>query len=319
MKNFTLFILVTLLSIHSFSQQIIAKGSGGWEKSSSWNKSRVPQNNDTVVIPATRTITISNNEQVDNVVVIVEGTLNFNKGKLILDEKSKVIVEQGGKLVADGADEQLRIANVIKYSGKEGDLQGPIFADNTTGGGFVPFSILPVRFLSFDVRKTTGGVVLTWATEQEVNNSHFNIERSVDGKTWATIGMVFAKEGTNVNRYEYKDESKLTTVAYYRLRQVDIDGRSSFSKVQSIRSLKAAPQFLVYSPSQQNIRVSFSNPTHSQVEVILLNSNGQVVSTKIAATAVTKVDLTGNNLSKGLYIVQVLSQDGLKESRKILL
>lgn len=319
MKNFTLFILSIVLTLSSIAQQIVATNSGGWEKASSWNKSRVPQNSDTVIIPVSKTITINNNEQISDVVVIVSGTLNFDKGKLSMDDKSKVIVEKGGKITADGADEQLRIANVLKYSGKLGEVLGPIYADNTTGGGFVPFSILPVKFISFDVRKMSNAVLLSWATEQEVNNSHFNVEKSLDGKNWSTIGMVFAKEGSNIHRYEYKDESKVTSVAYYRLRQVEIDGGSSFSKVQSVRTLDLAPQFLVYSPSQKNIRVSFSTPTNSQVEVIVLNLNGQVVSTKIAPTAVSMIDLKNEHLSKGMYIVQVLSQDGIKESRKILL
>ncbi len=319
MRKFTLVLMmITTIATVSFAGRVEPRANGRWDKASNWNP-HVPSNNDTILIPSNRTITLDGTEDYRNVVIIIEGELAFDNAKLNLDENSKVIVQPNGKITAKGANDQIRLDKEMKYKGNEGVLYGPALADQTTGKGFVVFSVMPVQFISFDVHKAGNAVLLNWVTDQEKNNSHFKVERSRDGKIFETIGMVFAKEEGMVNRYEFRDPSAPEATVYYRLRQIDQDGRSSFSRVQFIRSAEPKESFLAYSPAQNNICVKFSNPLDTQIEVKVLNMRGQVVSTRIAVASTTSVDIRSNSLVKGMYVVQLVSRQGLKDVKKVLL
>lgn len=100
---------------------------------------------------------------------------------------------------------------------------------------------LPVELLTFKARLQNDKVFLDWKTASETNNKGFNIERSADGKTWNTIGFV-AGNGTTtkVQTYAFTDVTLIQSgllsigVAYYRLRQVDFNGKEDLSKVESV-------------------------------------------------------------------------------------
>ncbi len=320
MKNFTLTILLALitLTIHA-APKIIAQNNGRWARANSWDQLRIPQNGDTVVIPSNYELVVDNNNSLNNVIIIVYGTLKFDNGKLSLDETSKILLESTGLITGSGSNDWIRIDNSIVYKGSNGDLKGPAYADINTGSGFVSLSILPVQFLSFNTHKANGKIKLTWSTDNEINNSHFNIEKSVDGKSWQVIGMVFAKESGNVNSYEFIDGSKQESNSYYRIQQVDRDGAVSYSRVQVIREQQVQNLANIYSPAKNSVRVKFEAPVSSSVEVRVFNANGQMMGSKSASLSSTSVDLTMNNIRNGAYVVQVLDQNGLIESRKIVL
>lgn len=320
MKNFTLTILLALITLSTYAApKITAQNNGRWARSNSWDQLRVPQNGDTVVIPSNYELVVDNNNNLDNVIIIVYGTLKFENGKLSLDEDSKIFLESTGLITGYGSNDWIRLDNAIVYQGSNGNLKGPAYADANTGSGFVSLSILPVQFISFNVQKANGKVKLGWTTENEMNNSHFNIEKSVDGKSWNVIGMVFAKEGGSVNSYEFVDGSKQQSNSYYRIQQVDRDGAVSYSRIQVIREQQTQNLATIYSPAKNSVRVKFEAPVSSSVEVRLYNANGQMLGSKAASQASTSVDLTMNSIRNGAYIVQVLDQHGLIESKKIVL
>jgi len=106
-------------------------------------------------------------------------------------------------------------------------------ASITTG---VTLGVLPVEISSFSVRQVSKGAQLNWSTASEQNNAGFDIERSEDGITFRSIGWVAGK-GNSVNRQEYLyDDKNLRSgkTFYYRLRQVDIDGRFKYSAVNTL-------------------------------------------------------------------------------------
>jgi hypothetical protein len=91
---------------------------------------------------------------------------------------------------------------------------------------------LPVELLYFTATSTEKGIILKWKTASEVNNSHFEVELSNDGKSFKTIATVKAK-GSN-SLYDYLHDSKSFEVSYYRLRQYDIDGKATTFKVVNV-------------------------------------------------------------------------------------
>jgi hypothetical protein len=95
----------------------------------------------------------------------------------------------------------------------------------------------PVKLSSFQaIQKSDSRMFLTWTTEQEINASHFVVERSYDGKTFTETGLVFTFDNSiGRNAYRFTDDlrKKHHAVVYYRLRIVDTDGKTENSAVVS--------------------------------------------------------------------------------------
>lgn len=109
---------------------------------------------------------------------------------------------------------------------------------------------MPVQLTTFTAVAVGADARLSWGTAQEVNNHYYEVERSLDGYSFRTIDTV-AGRGTTalLSTYRYLDAgaSTLTTNAlYYRLRQVDYDGKASFSSVQAIRFYYAEAGVVLY-------------------------------------------------------------------------
>lgn len=116
-------------------------------------------------------------------------------------------------------------------------------------------NVLAVELLSFkaqnvEVRNpatggTEGGNLLTWQTANEINNKGFQVERRQStGDSWDILGFVSAKGKTT--NYTFTDDYRLPPVAYYRLRQIDNDGKETLSKIiavakRGLNNLKAYP------------------------------------------------------------------------------
>jgi hypothetical protein len=113
---------------------------------------------------------------------------------------------------------------------------------NNTDGARNAFSLpatgaLPVQLADFTATATPSrSVQLAWATASELNSSFFEVQHSLDGRTFAAVGQV-AGHGNSIQPLTYSfTDTKPSAAAtnYYRLRQVDLDGTSTFSPVQAV-------------------------------------------------------------------------------------
>lgn len=98
-----------------------------------------------------------------------------------------------------------------------------------------PCSALPVELLSFEANPAPSGVITQWTTASEQNSDHFTIERSADRSEFKPIGTVGAAGNSqHVRDYSFIDRAPLTGTSYYRLRETDVDGTISLSKVVAV-------------------------------------------------------------------------------------
>ncbi len=127
--------------------------------------------------------------------------------------------------------------NAFSWYVRDPNYFAPIIIDDVEWSPFISATPLPVKLITFDARvcDDTRAVCLSWATELEIDNSHFVIERSSNGITFDSIGVV-AGFGTATIRHNYvfRDTDPDTNRLYYRLRQVDFDGASAFSPLQFV-------------------------------------------------------------------------------------
>lgn len=192
---------------------------------------------------------------------------------------------------------------------------------NTSGGGLITCgSMFPVEWLSFEAAKDKQNATLEWATASEENNAHFEIERSVDGKSFVSVGEV-AGAGTSSSPsfYTFTDQNvaHLGTV-WYRLRQVDIDGQFSLSETRSVffedQTLHVALQ---PNPAQGYCKAFITLPVAESATVQLVDLTGK----KIFETQIMEsqaVDLPIDMLNAGLYFVEAVSSNSQQIVRLVI-
>ncbi len=118
---------------------------------------------------------------------------------------------------------------------------------------------LPVELIDFKARLENGEVVLSWQTAFEHNNLGFEIEHSSNGLEWQTAEFISGKgNNTLIQDYFFKHQNPVTGLNYYRLKQMDYDGRIEFSEVVSIK---------VMQEGYENEVLIYPNPTTGVFEI----------------------------------------------------
>lgn len=104
----------------------------------------------------------------------------------------------------------------------------------------VEFPLLPVEITYFELQplQFDRGVQLKWETEVEVNNDGFVIQRSFDAFNWEDIGFKEGKNSDQTTLYTYSDLSMHSGDVYYRLKQIDFNGETSYSDTRIITNNK---------------------------------------------------------------------------------
>ncbi|MET7259356.1 T9SS type A sorting domain-containing protein [Dyadobacter fermentans] len=161
---------------------------------------------------------------------------------------------------------------------------------------------LPVTWQSFSARMgITGRVTLDWATASEVNASHFEVQRSNDSRTFATVKTVNAMGNTkNSSFYQYEDEFLSRGTYYYRLKQVDADGRTDFTRIVSVRVNGHETVRVFPNPAADLITVESGQALN---RIAIFNSAGKLMQS--VQTGEKAVRLNIADLPKGLYVVSV--------------
>jgi hypothetical protein len=180
-----------------------------------------------------------------------------------------------------------------------------------------PFSIdcaLPVEFIYFDAVRSGKVVNLNWATASEVDAKSFIVERSLNGTDFTAIGSVEALNSANGGTYEFTDQNAVKANAYYRLRQVDINGSYKYSVIRYVTFASIGELLLVPNPAQDVVQITLSAGTGdiANATVQLVNTLGQdLYSHNISTDQLRQglsIDLTG--LARGAYILKVITTEG---------
>jgi hypothetical protein len=110
---------------------------------------------------------------------------------------------------------------------------------------------LPVTWKSFTVTPYPGLIQLDWTTASETSNSHFEIQRSDDGKSFETIGSVTGEGNSNtLSNYTFVDAAiSATNLLYYRLKQVDLNGQTTFSNTITVNTYSTPNHILACLPN----------------------------------------------------------------------
>jgi len=182
---------------------------------------------------------------------------------------------------------------------------------------------LPLKFITFSLFPSFGGVRGGWTTANEINVSHFNIQRSINGNNFITIGKI-AAQNKNSNEYTFYDSPPVEGlgVVYYRIESVDFDGRKQYS---STRTLNLKPQTLngvsIYpNPAKENVTIECKGVK----ELMIIDYLGRVMYKEILRQAqnnsngINHLSLTINHYPKGVYIVKAMMNNGEIKTEKLI-
>lgn len=178
---------------------------------------------------------------------------------------------------------------------------------------FTVNSVLPLRLKSFTAQKMTEYVRLNWLTENEVNTSHFEVEKSSDSRSFKSIAIINTeKEKTGSNNYSYTDADPQEGVQYYRLKMVDRDGGYSFSEVVKVDFGQVIPVQIFPNPAMHFVDIK---NVAGYDRLSISNMNGQTVVSKKISGNQDRVDIS--HLTPGVYVV-LLSGDGNQQKLKLV-
>ena len=169
---------------------------------------------------------------------------------------------------------------------------------------------LPVTLVSFDARRENGTALLTWSTTEETNSDRFEIERSVGGASWLTIGTVRSHgESTTTRKYQFADMSPLAGQNLYRLKMIDNDGTFAYSRVRNL-SWDGSAQAVVY-PNPAIERVYFEAGSNKTVKIVSVhNLTGAV----LYQTTGRKGYIDLHSVASGMYVLKITYADGSIEA-----
>lgn len=174
---------------------------------------------------------------------------------------------------------------------------------------------LPVNFISFTANRiNNGNIELKWVTENEVNNKHFEVQRSKSGGQFETIGLVNAIVSPDLTKhYRFTDAQPLPGNSYYRLKQVDIDGKFEYSVTKRVLVRDDLTQLSVYpNPSRDRVIVTVSSEG-GYLQLIDIYGR-RLLTQRLTSTAHS---LSLGNYSNGAYWL-VYEKDGNKTVQQII-
>lgn len=184
-----------------------------------------------------------------------------------------------------------------------------------TGTASLNCSLLPVELIYFSGACERGQALLEWGTGAEVNSSHFVVERSLDAVVWKPAGVIeAAHHSEHATSYLFADPTPLDREAYYRLRQVDLDGKETVGHVVRVQGCDRGEVALqvVPNPTRGSIRVSAAADATLDAGTVLelRDITGRVMLVQRLAMESAFAELEMAFLSEGTYVLALRSPDG---------
>lgn len=167
---------------------------------------------------------------------------------------------------------------------------------------------LPVKLLYFKGELINQTSLLSWATTSETGNDHFEIERSATGIHFTTIGTVAGAGNSSVDQtYSFTDKQLLAGVNYYRLKQVDQDGKCNYSEILMLKN-KTMQELISVSPNPVSLHLNLKLNAENDGDVLLMIVNASGTTYKTTELhlrrGVNLISLPVYDLSKGVYFIQ---------------
>jgi hypothetical protein len=247
----------------------------------------------------------------------------FNTTVQVLDSVDNVIAwstgffDTPGSFCFQAVNSSLRAGMHVKYKyvlTSTANIDGTRWVDfdllSYNGSNQV---ILPVNFTNIVGRSTTSGNLITWSVGEEINVSHYEVEKSSNGISYTRIGEVKA---TNSSNYSFNDANKSGT-DYYRVRSKDLDGQSKLSPVVVIRNGKSSISLKAF-PSPVLNELTIQHEAATTASITINSADGRLIRNISPVKGNIQTNVNVSSFQPGLYIIRFQNGDGNIESLKFV-
>lgn len=199
---------------------------------------------------------------------------------------------------------------IFEFNGTDGPVYNSI---NKISGSALVTSTLPVTWAYFNANPAGNVVKLKWGTLQEENTSHFVVERN-EGNGYTEIATLDAAgNSATPQHYSYDDVTISVVNVTYRIRQVDIDGKSSYSQVVHVRRAETNQAFSFFpNPATSQITVKISGTRPASIRIV--DSKGSVLR---SMSVVNNQVIDISTLPNGIYHI-IMVADGKNVSQALV-
>lgn len=172
---------------------------------------------------------------------------------------------------------------------------------------------LPVRFSSFTAHKQVHTVLLNWTTTQEQNSRYYIVERSSTGTVYDSISVISAS-GTvaTAKKYSFTDIAPLQSDNFYRLKQLDFDGKSMYSKIVKVHMDEDAARFaVVQNPAQNILQLQVQLPAAGKLTLQIRDISGHLLinEDRMGIKGSSVYSILIGNLIKGTYLINMQTEN----------
>jgi Secretion system C-terminal sorting domain len=170
---------------------------------------------------------------------------------------------------------------------------------------------LPLQLLDFSGKLVNQNTLLNWKTENEVNTLEFIVERSTDGRNYTAIGSVASANSTGIHYYNFTDLSATslgTSILYYRLKQKDMDGRFTYSRMVALPLDKSRNIVLFYpNPVINDANLTITVNRREKLQVKIIDNKGSIVKQQQwdVSAGSTSLSIDVQSLAKGMYYLEI--------------
>lgn len=186
-----------------------------------------------------------------------------------------------------------------------------------------PNASLPAVWVSFTAEAVNGDGLLKWQTTDEINVARYEVEHSLNGTSFKTVGSVSANNNTGLNTYNFTHASLSAGVHYYRIRRVDLDGRSEYSVVKTIKiangisSVSIRPNPVV--GSTLTLAVTLQQNSKATIHVVGMDGKVILQQNTSLVPGMNTVNVDVARVPAGIYLVQVQLDEELVSKKFVKL
>lgn len=237
-------------------------------------------------------------------IIASDANVNFfdqgsNTGDLLLDATSSIVVESGGDLTTNNSGSVQITIGATTYTGAQ-------FPDIINAGGADANGVLPIELIAFTGKQQNSQVLIEWSTATEINNDYMLIEHAMDGRHFTEIGKITgAGNSTTVQHYSFKHERPVNGTNYYRLKQVDYDGKFTYHHIIPVAFEGGVGIVSTFpNPANDRINVQLYGWPEGVLSVQVLDMAGRVIEEEQQAASST-ISMDIHTLQSGMYFLRI--------------
>jgi hypothetical protein len=179
---------------------------------------------------------------------------------------------------------------------------------------------LPIKLLNFNALAKGANIDVNWTTASENNNDYFNVQRSTDGVNFTSISTIHgAGNSSKILTYSSPDHRPLDGISYYRLKQTDYDGVSSYSNIEVVEfSVKSEFTFEIYPNPFSKETTFYMAENLKNASLIVYDTYGQEIK-QVRNVSGKTLTFQRENLLSGLYYVNLVENDKVIAIEKLVI